>query len=52
VGVEFGAKTIQINQNNIKLQIWDTVIYTNLSRQVNKVLNLLHEDIIVMQLEQ
>ena len=25
IGVEFGARTIQINNKNIKLQIWDTV---------------------------
>lgn len=25
IGVEFGARTVQINQKNIKLQIWDTV---------------------------
>jgi Ras-related protein Rab-2A len=25
IGVEFGARTIQINNMNIKLQIWDTV---------------------------
>jgi hypothetical protein len=25
IGVEFGARTIQMNQKNIKLQIWDTV---------------------------
>ena len=25
IGVEFGAKTLAINKNNIKLQIWDTV---------------------------
>jgi small GTP-binding protein len=24
IGVEFGAKTIPINEKNIKLQIWDT----------------------------
>ena len=24
IGVEFGARTIQIQQKNIKLQIWDT----------------------------
>ena len=24
IGVEFGARTIQINDKNIKLQIWDT----------------------------
>ena len=24
IGVEFGARTIQINEKNIKLQIWDT----------------------------
>lgn len=24
IGVEFGARTVQINQKNIKLQIWDT----------------------------
>ena len=26
IGVEFGAKTIKVAQNNIKLQIWDTVL--------------------------
>jgi GTPase SAR1 family protein len=26
IGVEFGAKMLNINKNNIKLQIWDTVI--------------------------
>ncbi|TNV84572.1 hypothetical protein FGO68_gene16310 [Halteria grandinella] len=26
IGVEFGARTIQINQKNIKLQIWDTTL--------------------------
>jgi GTPase SAR1 family protein len=25
IGVEFGARTVQINNKNIKLQIWDTV---------------------------
>jgi Ras-related protein Rab-2A len=25
IGVEFGARTIHINNKNIKLQIWDTV---------------------------
>lgn len=25
IGVEFGAKTLAVNKNNIKLQIWDTV---------------------------
>lgn len=25
IGVEFGAKTIEIDQKNIKIQIWDTV---------------------------
>lgn len=25
IGVEFGAKTIKVAQNHIKLQIWDTV---------------------------
>jgi len=24
IGVEFGARTVQINEKNIKLQIWDT----------------------------
>jgi Ras-related protein Rab-2A len=24
IGVEFGARTIQLNEKNIKLQIWDT----------------------------
>ena len=24
IGVEFGAKTIPINDKNVKLQIWDT----------------------------
>ena len=24
IGVEFGARTVQINDKNIKLQIWDT----------------------------
>ncbi len=24
IGVEFGAKTVAINDKNIKLQIWDT----------------------------
>jgi hypothetical protein len=27
IGVEFGAKMISIKEQNIKLQIWDTVIY-------------------------
>lgn len=27
IGVEFGAKTIKVAQNNIKLQIWDTVLF-------------------------
>jgi len=31
IGVEFGARTIQINQKNIKLQIWDTVSKEELS---------------------
>jgi len=26
IGVEFGSKMINIDNNNIKLQIWDTVI--------------------------
>jgi Ras-related protein Rab-2A len=26
IGVEFGARTVQISNKNIKLQIWDTVI--------------------------
>ena len=26
IGVEFGARTVQINNKNIKLQIWDTVL--------------------------
>jgi Ras-related protein Rab-2A len=25
IGVEFGAKMLKIKENNIKLQIWDTV---------------------------
>lgn len=25
IGVEFGAKMLKIHENNIKLQIWDTV---------------------------
>ena len=24
IGVEFGARTIQVNDTNVKLQIWDT----------------------------
>ncbi len=27
VGVDFGMKTIEINSDSIKLQIWDTVNY-------------------------
>ncbi len=29
IGVEFGARTVQINNKNIKLQIWDTVTVTH-----------------------
>jgi Ras-related protein Rab-2A len=25
IGVEFGSRTININENQVKLQIWDTV---------------------------
>jgi Ras-related protein Rab-2A len=25
IGVEFGAKMLKVRENNIKLQIWDTV---------------------------
>ncbi len=32
IGVEFGARSIQINNKNIKLQIWDTVSDDNLMR--------------------
>jgi Ras-related protein Rab-2A len=28
IGVEFGARTIMINDKTIKLQMWDTVIVT------------------------
>ena len=28
IGVEFGARTVQIDNKNIKLQIWDTVSQT------------------------
>lgn len=27
IGVEFGSRTIELNNKAIKLQIWDTVIY-------------------------
>jgi len=29
IGVEFGSKTINIRNKNIKLQIWDTVNHLN-----------------------
>lgn len=45
IGVEFGAKMLNINKNNIKLQIWDTVT-SLLFRLDKKVLSPLPEDII------
>lgn len=27
IGVEFGAKTLAVNDKNLKIQIWDTVIF-------------------------
>jgi len=40
---------LKFKGNNVKLQIWDTVIYC-LFRQDNKVLKLSREDTIEMQL--
>ena len=28
IGVEFGARTVSINEKTIKLQMWDTVSFT------------------------
>ena len=41
-GVEFFTKTVQINEkNNIKLQIWDTVLFLlSVNRLDNRPINL------------
>jgi GTPase SAR1 family protein len=35
IGVEFGSRTITIDDSQIKLQIWDTVCVTRLQRHGN-----------------
>jgi GTPase SAR1 family protein len=30
IGVEFGAKTVEIDNTTVKIQIWDTVFYFKL----------------------
>lgn len=47
IGVEFGAKMLNINKNNIKLQIWDTV-HVGLYRLDRRVLSQSLEDTIGM----
>ena len=37
IGVEFGARTVQINNKNIKLQIWDTVTVTHVISLLGRV---------------
>lgn len=35
VGVEFGAKTVNVRGKNIKMQIWDTVISINIKNFID-----------------
>lgn len=45
VGVEFGARMITIDGKQIKLQIWDTVIYLHIFNETNrKVLYVVFRD--------
>ena len=50
IGVEFGSKTIILQDKKIKLQIWDTVNHT-LLRLVKRLIRVLHVLTIVAQLE-
>ena len=58
IGVEFGAKTIEIDSKLIKIQIWDTVNFNLLLFKSNIIIRLdkkhfklLQEHIIKVQLE-
>ena len=52
IGVEFGAKTIEIDSKLIKIQIWDTVNFNLLIIRLDKKhFKLLQEHIIKVQLE-
>ena len=52
IGVEFGAKTIEIDSKLIKIQIWDTVNFNLLLIRLDKKhFKLLQEHIIKVQLE-
>ena len=50
IGVEFGSKTIILQDKKIKLQIWDTVNHT-LFRLVKRLIRVLHVLTIVAQWE-
>ena len=50
IGVEFGSKTIILQDKKIKLQIWDTVNRT-LFRLVKRLIRVLHVLTIVAQWE-